>query len=184
MGDWKDYNQLTAYHDKQDLLVLGLGLDNSQRGSSNTFSHTFDIQYGSPSGLFLYGSYFGRLINNNPGIASGTPVSTNIGTPGDPKADTYEYSFLAYGAYLFDQRWEPYVRYEYLHLAGTPAGSNNNVNEISIGLNYYLFGHNAKFTTQLMYLPNGIPVNDDSNDVLINNDKAEAVLMEQFQFLL
>ena len=76
------------------------------------------------------------------------------------------------------------MRYEYLWLAGTPAGSNNAVHDISVGLNYYFMGHNAKLTTQLMYLPNGIPISDDSHDVLINNDKQEFIFMEQFQLLL
>ncbi len=101
-----------------------------------------------------------------------------------PGQDTYEWSGLGQVAYLIDQHWEPYVRGEFLSLKGTPAGSNNNVPEISLGLNYYFHGHNAKLTVQGMYLPNGIPINDDSSDVLISNDKAEVVLITQFQLLL
>jgi len=91
---------------------------------------------------------------------------------------------LGEAAYLFDQKWEPYVRYEHLYLQGTPAGSENNINEISLGMNYYLRGHNAMITGQAMYLPNGIPVNDDSNDVLLSNNQQEFVFIAQFQLLL
>lgn len=183
-GDWKEYNQLTAHGDKEDLLVAGLGVDNSQRSSSNSLSHTLDLQYAGKSGLFLYGSYFGRYTSNNPGIYSGAPVSTSVGNFADAGRDTYEYSFLGQAAYSIDQHWEPYVRYEFLRLAGTPTGSDNSVHEFSIGVNYYFYDHNVKLTTQMMYLPNGIPINDDSNDVLINNGKQELIVMEQLQFLL
>jgi hypothetical protein len=184
MGKWSDYNQLTALGDKEELLVFGLGLDNSQAGADNQFSHTLDAQYGNPQGLFFYGSYFGRYTSDNKGIPNGSPTSTSFGTPGTPGKDTYEYSLLGQAAYLYDQKWEPYVRYEYLYLQGTPAGSENSVNEVSLGLNYYFHGHNAKLTGQAMYLPNGIPVNDDSNDVLISNNHQEFVFLAQFQLLL
>jgi hypothetical protein len=184
MGDWADYNQLTALGDKQDLLVLGLGMDNSQGGRDDQFSHTFDVEYGSPSGLFFYGSYFGRYTNYNKGIPNGAPTSTSFGTPGAVGKDTYEYSLLGQVAYLFDQKFEPYARYEHLRLQGTPANSENDINEISLGMNYYFHGHNAKLTGQAMYLPNGIPVNNDSSDVLISNGHQEFVFIAQFQLLL
>jgi hypothetical protein len=184
MGNWSDYNQLTALGDKDPLLVFGLGLDNSQGGRDDQFAHTLDMQYADPSGLMVYGSYFGRYTNYNKGIPNGAPTSTSFGTPGNPGKDTYEYSLLGQVAYLFDQKWEPYARYEHLYLQGTPAASKDNVNEVSLGVNYYWFGHNAKLTGQMMYLPNGIPVNDDSNDVLLSNGHQEVVFIAQFQFLL
>jgi hypothetical protein len=76
------------------------------------------------------------------------------------------------------------VRYEYLYLRGTPAGSQNNVTDISVGLNYYFFGHNLKFTQMISYLPTGIPINDDSSDVLISNRRAEVIFLSQLQLLL
>jgi hypothetical protein len=184
MGNWADYNQLTALGDKDPLLVFGLGLDNSQGGRDDQFAHTLDVQYGDPNGLFAYGSYFGRYTAFNKGIPNGAPTSTSFGAPGTPGKDTYEYSVLGQVAYLYDQKIEPYIRYEHLYLQGTAAGSNNNVNEVSLGMNYYFHGHNAKLTGQAMYLPNGLPVNDDSNDVLISNNHQEFVFIAQFQLLL
>ena len=35
-----------------------------------------------------------------------------------------------------------------------------------------------------MYLPDGIPINDTSHDVLANNGKQEFVFIAQFQLLL
>ena len=87
-------------------------------------------------------------------------------------------------SYIVAKNWEPYLRYEYMRLAGTPAGSENTVHEISGGVNYWMHGHNAKITTQLMYLPNGCPIDDGSSDVLLNNGSHEWVLTTQFQLLL
>jgi hypothetical protein len=184
-GTWKDYGQLTSYGNSEDLLVIGAGVDDSNAGLRDELSHTVDIQYAAKTGLFLYGSYFGRYTRHNTGIPNGGPDSENA--PLAPPAtvrDTYEPTTLFYVSYLVNQQWEPFGRYEYLHLAGTPAGSHNDVNEISLGLNYYFHGHNLKFTGQVMYLPNGIPINDTSSDVLANNGHGEVVFIAQMQLLL
>ncbi len=184
MGNWKDYDQLTAYGDKADLLVFGVGADYSEDGKDAQLTHAADVQYGSPSGLFVYGSYIGRYTRHNLGIPNGGPVGTSLGTPGVSGRDTYEPSILLQAGYVIDQHWEPYLRYEYMHLAGTPAGSVNDVQEISGGVGYWFHGHNAKITSQLMYLPKGIPISDSSSDVLSNNRHGELVFTTQFQLLL
>ncbi len=184
MGDWAEYNQITAHGNKHDLLVLGAGADYSETGHRAEFTTALDAQYGTTEGLFLYGSYIGRYTRHQLGIPNGGPVSTSFGATGQLGQDTYEPSLLLQASYSLDEHWEPFARYEYMHLQGTPNGSNNNVHEISVGVNYWFHGHNAKICTQLMYLPNGIPINDDSSDVLISNDKNELVLTTQFQLLL
>jgi hypothetical protein len=35
-----------------------------------------------------------------------------------------------------------------------------------------------------MYLPTGIPINDDSSDVLISNDRGEIIVITQLQLLI
>ena len=69
-------------------------------------------------------------------------------------------------------------------LAGTPAGSHNHVQEITIGSNYYFEGINIMFTGQVMYLPCGIPIDNLNSDTLANNGHAEVVFVAQFQFYL
>jgi hypothetical protein len=186
MGDWNDYSQLSALGDKSDLLVLGSGYDYSFAGGGyNQLSHTIDLQYGSPCGLFAYICYFGRYTEHNMGIPNTSGVSASFGsTTPDLGKDTYEPSIDAEFAYLFCKHWEPFVRYEYLYLRGTPTGSQNNVTDISLGLNYYFFGHNLKLTEMGTYLPTGIPINDDSSDVLISNRHAELIFITQLQLLL
>jgi hypothetical protein len=187
-GNWKDYNQMTSLNDKDDLLVFGAGADYSEGYAPSYFNqlnHTLDMQYASPSGLFVYASYFGRYTAHNPGIVSGGPTSTSVGSPGVAGLDTYEYSGLLQAAYMIpNTTMEPYVRGEYMSLKGLPAHSQGFISEISAGMNWYFYGHNVKWTNQVMYLPDGIPINDDSNDVLINNDHTEAVFISQIQLLL
>jgi len=189
-GNWGDYNQFSALNDTKELMVLGAGADYSYGGDFNTLSHTADIQYDSPNGLSAYAAYFGRYTEHNPGIPSGAPVSTSFAS-GSPQTgqDTYEPSVMVQAGYLIDGKIEPYVRYEYMHLQGTaiPSGFTfvqNNVSEISIGAHYYLSGNNVKFTVQGMYLPTGIPIGDDSSDVLISNNRSEIVIITQVQLLI
>jgi hypothetical protein len=53
-----------------------------------------------------------------------------------------------------------------------------------LGTNYYFAGRNFMFTGQLTYLPNGIPIDDTSADILANNGHDELVFIAQFQLLL
>jgi len=184
-GNWRDYDQLTSWGDKTDLLVLGSGYDYSYgSGRYYTLSHTVDLQYANPRGWFAYLSYFGRYTSHQIGIPNTSNPGASFGTPGDPGADTYEPSVMAQVAYLIDDKAEPFLRYEYMHLAGTPTGSQNNVTDISAGFNYYFYGHNLKFTGLMTYLPTGIPINDTSGDILISNGKAELIFIAQMQLLL
>jgi hypothetical protein len=51
-------------------------------------------------------------------------------------------------------------------------------------VNYFLYGHNAKFTADATYLPNGLPVNDDGSGALQSNRHNEIIARVQFQLLL
>jgi hypothetical protein len=186
MGNWKDYDQMTALGDKTPFLVFGAGGDYSYAGSYNTISQVLDASYGSPCGLFAYVCFFGRYTEHNKGIPLTSNPTVSYSSPVGPDLgkDTYEPSFDATVSYLIDQKFEPFVRYEYLRLAGTPTGSQDNVHDISVGANYYFARQNIKFTGMLTYLPNGIPITDDSADILVSNRKAEIVFLTQLQLLL
>jgi hypothetical protein len=187
MGDWHDYSQLTAYGNHADLLVAGAGVDYSWGQSRFTsLSHTLDVQYGGLNGWFLYACYFGRYTTDNPGIPNGAPVSTSFGGSGpDLGKDTYEPSIDVLVAYnIPTTKFEPFGRFEFLDLKGTPTGSKNDVTDLSVGLNYYMYGHNLKLTGMLTYLPNGIPISDDSADVEVSNGHQEIIFLTQAQLLL
>jgi hypothetical protein len=186
MGRWQDYAQIGAVDTKEDLLVVGVGVDYSERGHAGQTVGVVDAQYARPGGLNLYGAAVDRYTNHNFGIYTQSATGASIGTP-DPKvadSSTNEYSFMLQAGYLINKNWEPFGRYEYIHLEGTPAGSHNYVQSIVGGVNYYFVGHRAKLTLQMNYLPHGIPIDDSPNDVFTNNGKGELLGEIQFQLLI
>ncbi len=89
--------------------------------------------------------------------------------------------------YVVKQRWEPFVRYEYLSFdrAELPAtAGHSSMNDITAGVNYYFLRHRAKLTGDVMYLPTGSPVDLDSADILANPSGSEIVFQLQFQLMI
>jgi len=86
---------------------------------------------------------------------------------------------------LDKKHWEVFGRYSFIDLDedSVAAGFDNQLHEITIGLNYYFDGQNAKFTIDGTYLPNGVPTNITGIGFLANED-AEFVFRGQFQLLL
>ncbi|MBC8108730.1 MAG: hypothetical protein H7Z14_19255 [Anaerolineae bacterium] len=177
MGDWKNYDDFTALSTKNDLLVVGAAADYTEAGDTTFLLHTIDAQYENGQGLGIYGAFIGRYTKNG-------PVSPT--TPTGAVNDLYDFSFVAQCAYLFENNWEPFVRYDLLNLDqdGLAAGSENIVHTFTAGVNYYMQGHDSKFTLDFMYLPNGTPVSDEGADILTNNGNTEFVFRAQYQLLL
>jgi hypothetical protein len=186
MGRWADYAQVGAVGTKEELLVVGVGADWSERGDSDQVVGVVDVMYATPGGLSLYGAVVDRYTNHNFGFQTASAAGASIGTPGANVAgeSTNEYAFMLQGGYIIDKRWEPFARYEFIHVAGTPAGSKNYFSNITGGVNYYFVGHRAKLTAQLQYLPDGMPFDDSANGLLTNNGNGELSAILQFQLLL
>ncbi len=102
VGDWKQYNGVTALGAKQELLVFGAGADYTEAGVTRQLTHVVDGQYNSPSGLTLYGAYLGRYVAHD-----GGPPGTNGGFTGKKAApNTYDSTVRAEAGYLIDRHWE------------------------------------------------------------------------------
>ncbi|HET6248031.1 MAG TPA: hypothetical protein VFE47_10070 [Tepidisphaeraceae bacterium] len=186
-GNWKDYNQVGGAGIKDPLLVFGVGSDYSERGHDGQLVSVVDATYVEPSGLNLYGEFLNRYTTHNFGyyINSPTGASINAGDPAVAGHATDEYAVVLQAGYMLDQHWEPFGRYEYMHLQGTPAGSHNYIQAVAGGINYYFHGYRLKATGELQWLPNGLPFDDISNDVLANtNGKSEITFIAQLQLLL
>lgn len=166
-GSWGKYEDFSAMKNKEDLLVIGAGADYTEAGDTDTLLHTADAQY-ECGRLGLYAAYLGRSISNPTGGGS----------------DAYDYGALAQAAYMLDAHWEPFVRYDFIRFDSVSAAADKNVHEITVGANYYVQEHAAKFTIDATWLPNGSPVADDSAGILTNNGGNEYVLRAQFQLLL
>jgi hypothetical protein len=174
---WDEYQQLSAMGDKSEMLIVGGGTDWTQAGSNDLVFYTADAQYDSPSGLSLYGAFLGAWITTPhgvPGVVT-KQQSTNAG-------------FLAQGGYMLNHQWEPFGRVDYTSLNGSLAtaiyGPQHNVWEMTIGVNYYLYGERAKVTLDGSYLPNGIPTDASGLGYLSDNGHAELVARLQLQLLI
>jgi hypothetical protein len=173
---YNEYEQFTSLHAKQDILVVGGGADYTQASSNDLIAHSVDIQYNTVSGLALYGAYLGtyRSIHANQGV---------------PAGHYYDAGFLVQAAYVIDQRFEPFVRYDWTKFdpASTVAvtGLNSHLlQELTVGANYYVYGQKLKFTVDGSWLPNGSPADSDALGVLRDSGRYEFVLRTQLQLAI
>jgi hypothetical protein len=175
MGDWNTYSGFNPLALKHDLLVVGAGMDYTQSGDTGILLHTVDGQYMMTSGWSIYGAYLARAVQNAPPVV-GAPATF----------DAYDWSVEGQVGYMLDRHWEPFARYSFTHFdsAEVPVGADNEVHEFTAGMNYFWHGDSAKWTADVVYLPNGAPFSDTAGDVLVNSGDNEVVLRIQFQLLI
>ena len=170
-SSFKGYNQFSSMGNKAgDFLVIGAGGDWSQRDSLNSYHHNVDAQWNSGP-LAVYAAYVGLYTD-----------------PGNNGSSGYDYGFLLQAGYMINTQWEVFGRYDYTHLDGTNSavahGSEDTFHEITVGLNYYLHGQNAKITLDAGWLPNGSPHTFNAIGVLANDGDNQYFVRAQFQLIL
>ena len=163
----KQYDDFSAMKNKSDLLVLGAGADYSYAGDSHAFFHSADVQYENTNGLGVYGALIGLEREIDAGDSA------------------YDWGFLVQAGYMFSQKWEGFARWDITFLDDDllDAGDEDTINEFTIGVNYYLNGHNAKFTLDASYLPDGSP-NTEGGIGVLATDEDSFIFRGQFQLLL
>ena len=170
---YSEYDQFTSRHARQNILVGGAGVEYSESGANKIVFHTVDAQYNNVNGLSLYAAFLGvwRDLKTNRGVAPG---------------DYYDDGVVLQAAYLLTPNIEPFARYDYTHLAGDaiPGIVQDNLNEFTIGANYYLYGQHAKFTVDATWLPNGCPTDVPYLDILQDNAHNEFLFRCQFQLAI
>jgi len=142
--------------------------------------------YADQNGLMVYGEFVDRYTTHNFGYYTQTAqgASINAGDPAVAGKPTNEYSCLIEAGYLIAEHFEPFARYEFMHLQGTPVGSKNWIQDITGGVNWWIQGHSLKVTGEVMYLPQGLPFDDTPTDELASPHHAELVFEAQLQLLL
>ena len=117
--------------------------------------------------------------------------------PGRRPSNLNNYGYILQAGYAFNQHWEIFGRYDQTIFDpdGQAADVENQVPEITLGVNYYINGHAAKLTADVVYLPNGFDRRlRDANGKEFNTtgagilpttpDSNELVARLQFQLLL
>ncbi len=167
-GERKQYIDFTALNNKQDLLVIGGGLDATGEADRTVYRHTIDVQFENTAGLGLYAAYLGNAINDH------------------GNGSSYNWGIVAQAGYLLDEHWELFGRYgvSVFEDAVVIAGDAEDVfHEFTAGVNYYFRGHSAKFTLDATYLPDGSPANQPGIGILGGLGE-QIVIRSQFQLLI
>lgn len=162
-GNAKSYGDFSAHGNKEDLLVIGGGADYTEAGDNDLILHTVDAQW-EIGKLALYGAAIGAYRDGDENI--------------------YDYGFLAQAGYMLNDKYEVFGRYDVIFLDddGLDPDEEDTLHEITLGVNYFMAGHNAKITVDGTYLPNGAPGLSGLGFVAGEDD--EFVLRGQFQLAL
>ena len=153
MGDWSDYNQLTAYHNKNDLLVIGVGADYSEAGKDSQLSHTLDIQYGGTVGPVPLRGLLRPVHRHNIGLPNGGPISTTYLSRRHQRPGHLRALDPGRGRLPHQPEVGAVRPLRVPSPAGTPPAATTTSTKSPAALNYYFKGHNLKFTGEVMYLP-------------------------------
>jgi hypothetical protein len=183
VGDPADSRRFSSHGVKEDMVMIGFGGDWTQAGDTDNILHTADIQWSSASGLSIYGAFVGQYIRT--ASAQGLPGSPALAaaaamtpTTGVPSARLRSCSPTATSS-CSGGMTSPTPRTALV----TPGGPEDEFHEITAGMNYYFYGHNAKFTLDVTYLPSGAPAGADQLGILTSDDN-QFVLRGQFQLAL
>ena len=168
-GDKKYYGDFTALGNTGDMMAVGGGVDFSGLEDDNALSYTVDWQYEFDR-VALYAAFLGQ----------------NFTAHGDgDEEDVTNFGGLVQAGYMLTDKWEAFGRYGLVSLDGDAVGDDeaDDIHEIVGGVNYYLEGHNAKFTGDVTFLPEGSP-GESGLGIINSGGESQAVLRLQFQLLI
>jgi hypothetical protein len=157
-ADWGQFDQFTSVDGAASGCLIGVSYvrnnwgdndattaPNAQNDSNSLITVDGQCQFG---GSNLYVAY----NHNNIDGATGTGGANLLGY-GDPTS--FE---VQYGIYL-DSDWELYARYQDIDWDATGI---DNSDSFTVGVNYYLSGQNAKWSTDVSWADSGIAPGDNT----------------------
>jgi hypothetical protein len=190
VGDWKQEADVESWSTDPDLQAfVGAAFhyeENNRNDVAGTAAGT-GVSYGSFAewtadalvkchGFGAMGSFFGAHFNDATPTASGVTSLQYWGA-------------TAQAGYTIKDKVEPFIRYEWLF----PDGNlhTNQVNIVTVGANYFIKKHVAKFTLDSMWVLDNLNATNTGNQSLsgtgLVNDvatrKNEVVIRAQFQLL-
>ncbi len=148
---WSQFDQFTSADGSASGILVGLSymrngwgdndttpVPNAQNDSNSLIVVDGQMQFG---GSNLYLAYHHNNIDG--------ATSTGVGATGYGDPTSFE---AQYGIYL-DSDWELYARYQDIDWDTTGI---DNSDSFTVGVNYYMDGHNAKWTTDVSWADSGM----------------------------
>jgi hypothetical protein len=193
MGDasgWDSYNSLSAKDVTSTSMIVGAGAEWTEAANYDNIYLTVDGQYTNPRGLNVYAALLEDYANWSD--TSGNPPQSALN---QAIAGSYpNFGFVLQTGFMINPKLEPFVRYDLAVLnsryaailafgnknpVGRKATANNH--EMTVGVNYYLYGYRAKVTGDVSFLPNGSAIDASGLGILANQNHSEWVGRVQFQ---
>ncbi|HVT89666.1 MAG TPA: porin [Tepidisphaeraceae bacterium] len=175
-GDWSQFTDFNGWKDSKFAARLGLGVDyevgetGDSASNPNMLKYTADLTIKN-SGWNLFFEGAGKHQNDN-GTGSGA---------------LDQYGLLAQGGvFVIPNRAEIFGRYEYIFLDGmfnTSPSVDDDLNLVDVGFNWYFLGHNAKITTDVIYLFDAIPAGGTALGLVPSADGPQFVFRTGFYLM-
>jgi len=191
MGNWGQFEDFTSPQGSEEGLMLGAALHyqtSEATGGGPAVANleitvfTIDVSWEGDG----WNAYFAYIMSDwNAGPGGGASPDPN--------------GFLLQGGYYLDESWELFARYE---TADWDAAGVDDLGIFTIGVNKYIAGHNAKWTTDIGFGTDGVDTNavaslflggypagvtgflaDDPNVAGTGTDSGQIVLRTQLQIL-
>ncbi len=150
-GNWAQYQDFSAWSGEPFAAFIGaaIHLELGETGSSPG---------GGASGSndsFLLWTIDGSIEYNGFNIfAAAAGLHTDLES-GD-NLDMYGIVLQA-GYMIIPDKLEPFARVEWIDLDGRNAGGKNDIIIVTVGANYYLLRHQAKFSADVLWVANNMP---------------------------
>lgn len=185
-GNWKEFGDYQAWSGEPVGLLLGgaaqydAGANGGGLHKADLLKFTADVSAKFGNGLNAYAAFYGQHYSprNDAVVASGEPNGTQLG-------------FLVQaGQFIIPDKMDVFARYEYANLKGgivsngsasSSANSNDKLSLITVGTNWYMHKHNAKFTLDGVYALQPVPISNGGAGILSDAKKGEFALRAQFQ---
>lgn len=172
VGDsWEQFNDFTSWQDDEFGLLVGGAI------------HYEKQEYGTPSGPEV--ERFTWTIDGSAEFGGANVYAAVVGNHLDDDAffDADQFGVVIQGGYFFvPDELEVFVRYEWSDLDIAPL---EDISILTIGVNRYFSGHNAKWTTDVGFSLEPIEISEPQIGFLTDapGEDGQVVIRTQFQLL-
>jgi len=179
-GDWGKWGEFTSWPGEDTSIFLGAAIHQEYGetgddvdGNNNFTLWTVDGSL-QTNGLSVFAAFMMLHTDNEDGFADYDPWGV--------------VAQLGYNMPVGDNYIEPFIRYEHIDLddfASDLGLSSDEIDMITVGVNYYLAKHNAKLSLDVVWALDSVPLSQTGLHVLADapDEEDQIILRTQFQLL-